>query len=964
MRAILFSIALLMGLSETGAASPLGPARQLTFEGLRAGEGYFSADGSRMIFQSEREPGNPFYQMYLMDLETGDVERISTGIGKTTCGWIHPSGERALFASTHEDPEAWAKMVAENAFRESGQTRRYAWDYDPSYDITEVDLATGAHQALAPALGYDAEGAYSPDGTRIVFASNRHAYAADADIDPERLDRDPAFYMDLYVMNADGTGLKRLTDTPGYDGGPFWSADGERITWRRFSPDGARAEIFTMAADGSGERQITDLGVMSWAPFFHPSGAYIVFATNLQGFANFELYLVDAMGRHEPVRVTEREGFDGLATFAPDGKTLSWTSNGTPQRQSQIFLAPWDHEAALELIRAAPLRGEAAPGGPMPEMDRTVSEIRPHDVALHATALASEAMEGRLTGTPGEAAAADYIAEALRALGLQGAGDGGGYTQSFDFTGAIALAQGNALEIAVGGEVLEPVLERDWRPLAFSQTGAVAAAGAVFVGYGLVAPATGDQPALDSYDGAEVAGRWVVHYRGLPAEIDPERRSYLARFADQRYRAAIAKARGALGVISVPPPRVGLQSALPPLSYEAGSAMAGLPVVALGSDPAAALLDDLPAELAAAADAGRPVAAALEDVEVAAHIALTRQPREGRNVLARLDLDGLPDTQGRPPLLLGAHFDHLGRGETSGSLARPEEAGQIHFGADDNASGVAAVLEVAQYLAGLRAEGKLDGARDIVVGAWSGEELGLLGVSHFVAAAKTAADTDSLAGHYAAYLNLDMVGRLRDRLVVSGLASSPVWAREIERRNAVVGLPITTSDDTYLPTDATALYLAEVPILSFFTGAHPDYHTPRDTVERLNMEGIADVARLVALIARGLAIEPEDPAYVAVERPLRQGTRRMGSVFLGTIPDYATEGARGVPISGVVKGGPAAEAGLVGGDVITGLAGSEVETIYDYVGALNGLKPGEPVEIIVERDGTPRALEIIPGIRE
>ncbi|MEM7238866.1 MAG: hypothetical protein AAF501_13740, partial [Pseudomonadota bacterium] len=265
------------------SASPISDVRQLTFEGKRAGEGYFSADGRKMVFQSEREAGNPFYQMYTLDLDTGDVDRVSPGIGKTTCGWLHPSGDQVLFASTQFDPEAKAKMAAELEFRASGQTRRYAWDYDPTYDLVAQDLGSGTYTRLTTETGYDAEGAYSPDGSRIVFASNRHAYASELTAEEAaRLEKDPSYFMEVYVMNADGTDVRRLTDMPGYDGGTFWSADGSRITWRRFSEDGSRAEVFTMKADGSDVRQLTDLGVLSWAPYFHPSGAYLIFATNLQ----------------------------------------------------------------------------------------------------------------------------------------------------------------------------------------------------------------------------------------------------------------------------------------------------------------------------------------------------------------------------------------------------------------------------------------------------------------------------------------------------------------------------------------------------------------------------------------------------------------------------------------------------------------------------------------------------------
>lgn len=187
--------------AEPEEAQLLGNVRQLTFEGRRAGEGYFSRDGSLMVFQSEREPGNPFYQIYLMDLDTGDTQRLSTGVGKTTCAWVHPGGEKALFASAHEDPEALAKQREELEKRAAGKDRRYAWSFDPYYDIFEVPAEGGEPVNLTDAFGYDAEGSWSPDGEHILFASNRRAYAEPlSEKEKEILSRDPSYFMDLYIM--------------------------------------------------------------------------------------------------------------------------------------------------------------------------------------------------------------------------------------------------------------------------------------------------------------------------------------------------------------------------------------------------------------------------------------------------------------------------------------------------------------------------------------------------------------------------------------------------------------------------------------------------------------------------------------------------------------------------------------------------------------------------------------------
>ncbi len=956
-------IALAALIPAQAQTSPISNSRQLTFEGARAGEGYFSADGSRMIFQSERIATNPFYQMYVMDLETGDIDQLSPGFGKTTCGWLHPNGSLALYASTQFDADAEAKMKAELEFRKSGKQRRYSWDYDSTYEIIETDLQTGTYKRLTNAVGYDAEGAYSPDGKRIVFASNRHAYEADlSKEEQERLQRDPAYFMELYVMDADGSNVRRLTNSSGYDGGPFWSADGSKITWRRFSEDGARAEVFTMNADGTGEQQITHLGAMSWAPFFHPSGEYLIFATNLQGFANFELYLVDVDGARQPVRITDRKGFDGLATFTPDGRKISWTSNATPNKKSQIFIANWDHEAARKLIAQAPLREPAS----VPSISNTQAGISIEDLKQHVTALSSEKMGGRLTGTKGEELATAYVAQAFAELGLKPAGDNGSMFQTFDFTSGVSLADGNDLQISVDGKQRSLDINTDWRPLAFSRGGTANQAGVVFAGYGIVAPAAGKDPGLNSYGDLDVKDKWVLLWRGMPGDLTSERRVQLSRFADLRYKASVAKARGAVGVIFAPPRREEFEDVLPRLTYEATSGFAGISVVAISRPQAERMLsilgDDL-ATITTALEAGKSTGRDLIGVMASGNIALEYQERTGRNVLARLEIDGQAEG-GMPPLVIGAHVDHLGRGETSGSLARGDEKGQIHFGADDNASGVAALIEVAQKLAADHAAGKLGGARDIIFATWSGEELGLLGASHFVDQRIKAADTKDLSDLVSSYLNLDMVGRLDDRVIIAGLGSSKVWPREIERRNAVVGLPIVTSEDTYLPTDATPFYLKGVPILAFFTGAHTDYHTPRDTPDKLNYEGLRDIARIVGLIARSRSLDKVEPEYVEVARTEGRKGRRMSNVFLGTIPDYAADGARGVPLSGVVKDGPAERAGLVSGDVVVGLAGQKLENIYDYVRTLNGLKPGEQIEVAIERDGKRLTLQITPGVRE
>jgi Tol biopolymer transport system component len=334
--------------------------RRLPVDGGRAGEGYWTPDGRRIVFQSEREPGNPFYQIYVLDLAGGETKRISPGVGKTTCAFFRPGSDEIEFASTHADPRSKALQEAELAFRASGQQRRYAWDYDPEMDIYAYNEKTGALKRLTDARGYDAEGSYSPDGQWIVFSSMRDAYNRPLDAaEQKKLADDPSYFAEIYLMRADGSAERRVTTAKGYDGGPFFTPDGRHIVWRRFDETGLIADVWLMNADGSDQRQITDFGSMSWAPYMHPSGEYIIFASNKLGFENFELYMVDAQGAKEPVRVTYSDGFDGLPVPSPDGRQLAWTSSRSGGSAGQLFLAQWNHEKAREAIKDAPAKKPA-----------------------------------------------------------------------------------------------------------------------------------------------------------------------------------------------------------------------------------------------------------------------------------------------------------------------------------------------------------------------------------------------------------------------------------------------------------------------------------------------------------------------------------------------------------------------------------------------------------------------------
>jgi len=957
----------------------LSGTRQLTFEGLRAGEGYFSADGTKLIFQSEREEGNPFYQIYLLDLETGDTERVSPGKGKTTCAWIHPDGKRVMFASTHGNPESEAQQKAEYAERESGQARKYSWDYDAEFEIYETTPGSGEYRNLTKAEGYDAEGAWSPDGKKLVFASNRQAYDGSmGEEDRKAFKLDKKFPMEIYLADADGSKVERLTHADGYDGGPFFSADGQSICWRRFDRKGLVAEIFAMNLADRKERQLTKLGAMSWAPFFHPSGEYLIFATNKHGFDNFELYLVDAKGAKEPVRVTHTAGFDGLPAFSPDGKTLAWTSNRTPSKQSQIFLASWNHEAALAMLgesgaAAAVPATTKGPDKPTNGIPVATLETKPAidvaDLRAHLEYLASPELGGRLTGTPGEIAATAHVAEHFKKWGLEPGGDNDTYFQSFEFTAGVAVGKDNAMSLTLGGETLKPEVDKDWRPVSFSKNGPLEDMGIVFAGYGLEIPDGKGGESYTSYFHLDVKGKWVMVLRYVPEDVPKAQREEMQRYSRLRHKATLARRKFAAGIIFVTGPETEVKEELVPMEFDASNADSGLPAISISTELARKLVaksgKDL-SEIQKTLDKGEMVEGfEIPESRLTATIDVDQETRTGRNVIAVLSA-GQTGPHPNPAVMIGAHIDHLGDEAGPGSLAREEERGQTHRGADDNASGVSGLLEIAEYLADQRKQGKLDLKRDVVFAAWSGEEIGLLGSSHFVRKlAKDALGDENapLGLILSSYLNMDMIGRMRESVVLQGIGSSDYWKGAIESRNAPIGLPVTIQSDTYLPTDATPFYLRQVPILSAFTGAHEDYHTPRDTPDKINYEGATKIAKLMGLIARGLAIDSNAPKYVKVDPPKNQGGRGF-RVYLGTIPDYSQGDVKGVKLSGVADKGPAGAAGVKGGDIITGLGDRKILNIYDYTDAMADLKVGEETTITVKRGEEEITLKLVPASRD
>ncbi|MDB5339478.1 MAG: domain protein beta Propeller [Planctomycetaceae bacterium] len=315
----------------------LANARQVTSGLPRAGEGYFSPDGEWIIYQAY-PVGYPFYQIYLQKLDERTPRLISTGRGRTTCSYFSPDGKTLLFASSHTDPYIETTELKEREELAKGGRPRYKWNFDPNMDLYTINLNGTGLRRQTESPGYDAEGSYSADGKQIVFTSDR--------------DGDP----DLYIMNADGTGVRQLTNTKGYDGGPFFSPDQKWVIFRsdRLKPD--MLQLFAISVDGKQEVELTkNLDQVNWCPYFHPSGKYLIWSgadySKGPATAKFHLFTMELtypegkLTGGNVTQITDSPIMDVLPVFSPDGKKMMWTSTRSADKSSQLWIADWLRES-------------------------------------------------------------------------------------------------------------------------------------------------------------------------------------------------------------------------------------------------------------------------------------------------------------------------------------------------------------------------------------------------------------------------------------------------------------------------------------------------------------------------------------------------------------------------------------------------------------------------------------------
>jgi len=610
------------------------------------------------------------------------------------------------------------------------------------------------------------------------------------------------------------------------------------------------------------------------------------------------------------------------------------------------------------LIVAAAL--VAAAVHPAAAQPATASKTKPH-----VEALASDRLEGRLAGSPGERLAGDYLIQQLKRIGAKPLPGKSDYRLPFEFTAGVRDGGSSA---SVTREGLRGTFQAatDVQALSFSDNAEVTAP-VVFAGYGLVVPDSQDF-GYDSYVGLDVKDKVVLVLRYFPEDTDQKTRGILARYADLRYKAMAARQHGARAMLVVAGPRSPNAGETIPMSFDTALAGSGIVAASISAGVGKAIFAGVPDKTLESAqqalDSGNPHVAgfAIPNVIVTVRAAVVREKQTGYNIAAYLPATAsktgvrgaeAPESKmDKPWIALGAHYDHLGRGNHGSSLAQKEEAGRVHAGADDNASGTAAVLTAGELLAAQPRK------RNVLLEFWSGEELGLIGSNAYVTAPPIPLD------QMAAYLNFDMVGRMQDnKLTVQAAGTSSAWAKIIEQTNVAAGFDLQLQQDPYQPTDVASFNQAGVPCLNFFTGAHVDYHRPTDTADKIDYEDLDRVADFAAAIVRRLDDLEQAPQFTKVQQSERGGGRAGVRVFTGTIPDYATE-VKGLLLSGVIGGGPADEAGLRKGDVIVEIAGQTIANIYDYTYSLEVLKIGQPAKVVYLRDGQRKETTLTPAARK
>ena len=583
-------------------------------------------------------------------------------------------------------------------------------------------------------------------------------------------------------------------------------------------------------------------------------------------------------------------------------------------------------------------------------------QFDPESYLRHVKYLAGDELKGRANGTPELDRAADYIAEQLRASGLAPAGDHATFFQKLSLTTGSELGPNNKLTIRLNSRSVPAALRGDFIPIAMGDKNSIEGP-LVFAGYGI----TADEFSYDDYKSLDVTDKVVLVLAHEPRENDdqsPFNGRQLTVHGTDNSKVINAKYRQARAILIAQDPanHPDAQNDLliPGLGEQVDDL--GIPALRISRDLAQKIMDSEKKNLLELQkqidEQVSPASFTFGAASVQIQLDIKRVRSEVRNVAGLL-----PGTDPRladETVILGAHYDHLGRGGRSSM--EPQSIGQIHNGADDNASGVAGLIELAAKLSRPAAPRR----RSYLFIAFAGEELGLHGSGFW-----TNHPGRSLE-KVVAMLNMDMIGRSSDDVILlSGAGTSPDFPKLAEQASAQAGLKVKPSPSGYGSSDHQSFYLKKIPVLFFFSGLHADYHRPSDDWDKINAAGATRILEMIYAIATQLNVMDSRPQFTQVAEPATMPITGSGGgygAYFGSVPDMTGE-VDGVRFSDVRPGSPAAKAGLRGQDVLVRFAGKEVKNLQDFTYLLRTHKPGETVEVVVLREGQPVTVQVTLGIR-
>ncbi len=557
--------------------------------------------------------------------------------------------------------------------------------------------------------------------------------------------------------------------------------------------------------------------------------------------------------------------------------------------------------------------------------------------------LASNQLRGRANGTPELDRAAKYIAAHFRKFGLKPAGDNGTYLQRFSLVVGAKLGHKNAAVYKQGAASATLKVQQNFVPLSFSANATIEGP-LVLAGYGITAP----EYHYDDYQGLDATDRIVIVLRHEPQEADEHSvfaGKELTSHAAIANKAINAKNHGAKAMILVNDlgNHPGQPDDLLRLDEVSGPQEMSIPIIQVKADtvnswlkPSGHTLEEL--RQAIDKDLSHHSIPLDASSRLALSVNIERIHRKIANVIA--ELPGAHPAFADQYLVVGAHYDHLGLGGQN-SLA-PRQHGQVHHGADDNASGVSGVLELADVLAHSPERPR----HSIVLICFAGEELGLLGSAYY------AEHPSFLLKQTIAMINMDMIGRVsNNRLYVAGTGTSPGFQQLVQDANRTLKFDLSNSASGYGASDQTTFTAHQVPVLFFFSGLHSDYHKPSDTWDKIDAAGGARVVELVSNVVSGLDRLNDKPQYVRVVEPAGSATGGGGGYgpYFGSIPDFGQVEHGGVKFSDVREGSPAGRAGFKAGDVLVEFDGKKIDNLYDFTYALRAHKPGDKVIVTVLR---------------